>query len=607
MQIIDDPRGWLTSEAPEPEAPDEQLELMGALKIDDLMRLAFALLTVSVREDTQQCQVAAYYFEQRIVEQPQRAFDLILAMLRSDADERLKLEVVGLINVMVHLQEKRFLAWLRKLGPEKAQVVWLLGGVYAKVEDADLKKRLEPIADHARWVAEEARLMAPKRVIDWASLSVPELAHAWIEQRVQAAVYVDGNYQAMVDYFAKTRVDDPDRVIDFIATVLRLETDPMVLETLAKGQFQKVIAPRTIDRMEREALSDPRFARLLRQADYESQPENIRARLDAIRDALPDEDDDESGWDAAADLATRALPKVDMELRGPGFFDDPDSKPVETVATIGPALARELDAKPIKELARIWCANQFYRLQDKTERVRFTEEYFDHLPNEQPERAWALALAVLRTDADKVVKMQLENKFMSHVVNSGRPGMIDQVEAAAKADPQMRWLLGGIILWVRGAAVRERLEPYADRDAWSADKAVLQASPPQIDFASLSTAELARTWVDLFSQHSDLQFRNENYNDMHVYQQALIERDPGAALDLVLEVLRIEQNEDVLYQLASYVMHPLTGPGTIDRIEREAARNERLAWFIGGIARWAEDENVGARLDAIVTRHRAKA
>ena len=78
------------------------------------------------------------------------------------------------------------------------------------------------------------------------------------------------------------REEDPDRTIDLILDILKIETNPVLLSLLAAGPLEDVISLETIDRIEREAAADKRFHDLLGGVWYYRAPEEVKARLDAL-------------------------------------------------------------------------------------------------------------------------------------------------------------------------------------------------------------------------------------------------------------------------------------------------------------------------------------
>ena len=92
-------------------------------------------------------------------------------------------------------------------------------------------------------------------------MSVAELARAWVEQYSKSDRDRDDNFFAMMDYERDLREEYPDKAIDLIVEILKIETNPVMLSLLAAGPLEDVISMETIDRIEREALGRQAFPR----------------------------------------------------------------------------------------------------------------------------------------------------------------------------------------------------------------------------------------------------------------------------------------------------------------------------------------------------------
>jgi hypothetical protein len=86
----------------------------------------------------------------------------------------------------------------------------------------------------------------------------------------------------MMDYERDLREEDPDKAIDLIVEILKIETNPVMLSLLAAGPLEDVISMETIDRIEREAAADQRFHDLLGGVWYYRATDELKARLDAL-------------------------------------------------------------------------------------------------------------------------------------------------------------------------------------------------------------------------------------------------------------------------------------------------------------------------------------
>jgi hypothetical protein len=260
---------------------------------------------------------------------------------------------------------------------------------------------------------------------------------------------------------------------------------------------------------------------------------------------------------------------------------------------------KKLDAMPIAELAALWCSLEYIRLKDKDDDSRSAELYFDALPHDQPERAFELALTVLGSEADTSVVMQLNGKFMHALLRKHGELLVDRIEREARINSRLRWLLGGCLSWLSDDTVKARLSSFTDKEGWQRDDKAHDKPMHRIDYAALTTPELARAWVE---QHAKLpKDHDKNWLALVDFVRELEESNPDAVLDLIIEILKIETSDQVLAVLAAGELEDIISAKTIDRIEREAAANDKFRWLLGGAWYWHNNpESVTARLDAIV-------
>jgi hypothetical protein len=281
------------------------------------------------------------------------------------------------------------------------------------------------------------------------------------------------------------------------------------------------------------------------------------------------------------------------------FLDD--AKATATMAIPGPgtpdAQRKALDALPMQELAGLWCSLQYLGMRDHTEEIWNNILYFDSLPHDAPERTFEMVLTVLRSEAHKLVKMELNNKLMTTLVHAHGARLIDEIEAQARGNPQLRWLLGGAYWWAGDDTLKARLAAIADQDTWRADEDARDAAGQPIDFEALALPELALAWVA--QKCTPRKDQNANWMALCDYERDLLARDPDRMIDLICEILKIEADPHVLSYLAAGPVEDAISTRTIDRIEREAAANEAFRDLLCGAWYWNESDELKRRLDAI--------
>jgi hypothetical protein len=259
------------------------------------------------------------------------------------------------------------------------------------------------------------------------------------------------------------------------------------------------------------------------------------------------------------------------------------------------------DALPMPQLAAMWCALQRVSRRDQSGSVWAAKVYFDHLPSDQPDRALDLALEVLATEQDKPTVMLLNDKLMLSLMFTHGAGMIDRVEAAAHDNAKLRWLLGGVQFGTAKPFER-RIEAIADRATWEIDDAARHRPQQPLDCEAMSVPQLARAWIEQYSK-SDRD-RDDNFFTLMDFERDLREEDPDRAIDLIVEVLKIEANPVLLSMLAAGPLEDVISMRTIDRIEREAGADARFRDLLGGVWYFRAPDELKARLDALIGDNR---
>jgi len=260
-----------------------------------------------------------------------------------------------------------------------------------------------------------------------------------------------------------------------------------------------------------------------------------------------------------------------------------------------------LDPMPISELASMWCALQRVSRRDQAGSVWALKLYFDHLPHRRPQQALDLVLEVLEVEADKPTVMQLNDKFLLSLLHAHGEAVIARIEHEAAHNDRLRWLLGGVHV-APDDPLLSRMAGLADCDAWQTDHLAQRTPREPLDCASMSTAALARAWVEQYSKSDRDQ--DDNLFAIMDFERDLREEDPDGLIDLVLEILKIEANPVLLSLLAAGPLEDVINAATIERIEREARVNERFRDLLGGVWYYRAPDELRARLDALICESR---
>jgi hypothetical protein len=283
MGFIDDAKTSATMAIPGPGTPEEHQKKLDAMSVAELSALWCAQQYLGIADYDEESWGAMLYFDRLPHAAPDRAFDLVLAVLATDAPKAVKMQLNNkLMLALVNAQGGRFVVRIEAEAPSNPQLRWLLGGAYWWTSDSSVKARLAALADVTSWRADEDAHEEPDERIDFAMLPVAELARAWVTQKRKPRMDQDANYTALADCEYEMLEANPDKVIDLILEILKIETNPAVLSFLAAGPLEDVIGETTIDRIEREAAADPGFRMLLRGVWFNRQPSGVQSRLKAL-------------------------------------------------------------------------------------------------------------------------------------------------------------------------------------------------------------------------------------------------------------------------------------------------------------------------------------
>lgn len=282
------------------------------------------------------------------------------------------------------------------------------------------------------------------------------------------------------------------------------------------------------------------------------------------------------------------------------FVDDAGKWSTEPIpgATVPDDVSRKLDEMPVKSLAARWQELQCFGVKDRTGENWKELVYFDHLPHRQPERGFEMLLEVLRSGAEDALLLELGRRVFAPLVNRHSALLVDRIEQEARTNERLRWLLGGAYWWATDDSIKARLAAVADEHGWRAaqDAHALRTAP--ISFESMSVAELARAWVEQHSKSN--KDRDDNWHALRGHESGLLKCNPDMVIDLILEILKIEQDQSLLGLLAAGLLEDVISMDTIDRIKREANADDKVRWLLGGVWYWSEPEPLKARLDAII-------
>jgi hypothetical protein len=283
MSFLDNAMAWATMPVPGGETREEQRKAFDAMPVAEIATLWRALQRVGLRDKSEGTWATFHYFDALPHEQPERALDMLLEVLKTEPELPVLLQLGDkFAPALIYKHGAALMDRLEREAPGNAQLRWLLGCVLFWTEDEALKARLEAIADVEGWQASEKAHDERNPPIDFERLSPQDLAKIWVEQSSRPDKDRDQNCMALRDYERDLREDDPARALAVILEVLKIETNPNLLSYLAAGPLEDLISMDTIDMVEREARRNPQFKNLLGGVWYYRAPEELKARLDAI-------------------------------------------------------------------------------------------------------------------------------------------------------------------------------------------------------------------------------------------------------------------------------------------------------------------------------------
>jgi hypothetical protein len=281
MDFIEEAQHYATMEIPGPETPQPLQEELDRMAMPALASLWCELQYLGLRDTTEEVWERLLYFDRLPHRAPERALELVLAVLRSEAHKSVKMQLNGKLMLVLVGHGMLLIDECERRVRDTPHLRWLIGGAY-RWAPQELQSRYGAIADEAGWRTDAAALEAAPVPIDFARLSIPELARAWLEHHCKPVKDRDANFGVLCDYEYDLKNGDPDRLFDLVMEILRIEQNPCVLSFLAAGPLENIVSLDTIERIEREAAESEAFCSLLGGVWYYNVQPELKSRLDAI-------------------------------------------------------------------------------------------------------------------------------------------------------------------------------------------------------------------------------------------------------------------------------------------------------------------------------------
>jgi len=265
-----------------------------------------------------------------------------------------------------------------------------------------------------------------RKVFD--AMPVAEIATLWRAlQRVGLRDKTEGTW-ACFHYFDSLPHQQPERALDLILEVLNTESEVPVLLQLG-DKFTPALMYKhgsaLIDRLEREAAGNTQLRWLLGSVLYWTEDEALKARLEAIADV--------EGWRAAGEAHDKRNPPLDFERLSP------------------------------QELAKVWIEQSSLPDKGRDQNWMRLQDYERELRADDPERALAAILEVLKLETNPNMLSYLAAGPLEDLITMDT---IDLIEAEAATNPQFRSLLGGVWYYSAPEELKVRLDAIIEGKHW---------------------------------------------------------------------------------------------------------------------------------------------
>ena len=133
----------LGAAAPELTTPDDTESVLDAMPIPELASMWGALQRLSRRNQTSAAWEALMYFNRLSKRRPARAFDLVLEVLRAEADKPTAMQLNdAFMRALIHAHGPEMIDRIEQEAAVNERFRNLLGGVWHCSAPADLKERL---------------------------------------------------------------------------------------------------------------------------------------------------------------------------------------------------------------------------------------------------------------------------------------------------------------------------------------------------------------------------------------------------------------------------------------------------------------------------------
>jgi len=298
MGWCDEVLGFPDPSGGEGNACPPQIEIdahLAAFPVEDLVRAWRESSTTSLKDQTAGTHAFRMYFDCLAHDDPERAVAFIEAELADEPDDAMVALVAEgkLLSQLLHFHGPRVATSLQSLALRQPRLRWLLGAAALSieggmVEGADARRRLLAIADEAAYRTWRELYRADAAAIDFASLSIAELAPIWVEvmNRSDLDKERDDNWSDLFDFQNELVGNDPLEALELVKAILAIEDDPNVLGLLAAEMLEDLIPEENgpvVDAVVDEAARNEKFRHVLGGVWFYGMSPKVAERLEQAR------------------------------------------------------------------------------------------------------------------------------------------------------------------------------------------------------------------------------------------------------------------------------------------------------------------------------------
>lgn len=159
--------------APQLQTPDETEAFLDPMPLGELASMWCALQRVSRRDQVGSIWALKLYFDRLPHRRPQQALDLVLEVLKSEADKPTVMQLNDkFLLSLLYAHGEEVIARIEHEAGHNDRLRWLLGGVHVDPDDP-LMSRIAGLADSKAWQADHLAQRTPREPLDFPTCRPP--------------------------------------------------------------------------------------------------------------------------------------------------------------------------------------------------------------------------------------------------------------------------------------------------------------------------------------------------------------------------------------------------------------------------------------------------